>query len=117
MKPYSSWMPCFLRASGSPNHSSVRMNIQSSEACSRFLSGSAASFFTHVRPWRRWKVSSLSTLASARFHGPKVECWWTSLSSTNPAWSYSALASTISYQLSSGTSNAYGYLKALASRS
>ena len=48
------------------------MNIQSSEACSlRFSAGSAASFLTHVRPWRRWKVSSLSTLASARFHGPK----------------------------------------------
>ena len=64
------------------------MNIQSSEACSFcFSSGSAASFLTHVRPWRRWNVSSLSTLASARFQGPKVECWCTSESSTNPAWS------------------------------
>ena len=32
--------------------------------------------------------------------------WWTSESSTNPAWSYSALASTSSYQESSGTSKA-----------
>src|SRR6201991_266863 len=118
LKTYSSWMPCFLRAAGSPNPSSVRMNIQSSEAWSlRFSSGSAASFFTQVRPWRRWKVSSLSTLASARFHGPKVEDVCTSESSTKPAWSYSAFASTISYQESSGTSNAYGYLKALGSRS
>ena len=49
------------------------MNIQSAAAwIVRFSSGSAHSFLTHVRPWRRWKVSSLSTLASARFHGPKV---------------------------------------------
>ena len=94
------------------------MNIQSSDACSRALSaGSAQSFLTHVRPWRRWNVSSLSTLASARFHGPNVLDRWTSESSTNPAWSYSALASTISYHESSGTSNAYGYLNAPGSRS
>ena len=73
LKPYSSWMPCRLRASGRPNHSSVRMNIQSAAACTRrFSSRSAQSFLTHVRPWRRWKVSSLSTLASARFQGPNV---------------------------------------------
>ena len=54
LKPYSSWMPCVLRASGSPNHSSVRMNIQSAAAWMRaFSSGSAQSFLTHVRPWRR----------------------------------------------------------------
>ena len=89
------------------------MNIQSSDACSaRLSSGSAHSFRTQVRPWRRWKVSSLSTFASARFQGPKVLERCTSDSSTKPAWSYSALASTSSYHESSGTSNAYGYLNA-----
>ena len=64
------------------------MNIQSAAACTcAFSSGSAHSFLTHVRPWRRWKVSSLSTFASARFHGPNVLDWCTSESSTKPAWS------------------------------
>ena len=59
------------------------MNIQSTAACtSAFSSGSLTSFFSHVRPWRRWNVSSLSTLASARFHGPKVLDSWTSESRT-----------------------------------
>ena len=88
LKPYSSWMPWRLRSSGSPNHSSVRMNIQSAAAwMRRFSSGSAHSFLTHVRPWRRWNVSSLSTLASARFHGPNVLERCTSESRTKPAWS------------------------------
>src|SRR5918911_1068483 len=49
LKPYSSWMPWRLRSSGSPNHSSVRMNIQSAAACTRrFSAGSAHSFLTQV---------------------------------------------------------------------
>ena len=88
LKPYSSWMPWRLRSSGRPNHSSVRMNIQSAAAWMRaFSTGSAHSFLTHVRPWRRWKVSSLSTLASARFQGPNVLDRCTSESRTKPAWS------------------------------
>ena len=34
-----------------------------------------SSFFSQVRPWRRWNVSSLSTLAKARFQGPNVLDW------------------------------------------
>ena len=37
LKPYSSWMPWRLRSSGRPNHSSVRMNIQSAAAWMRGL--------------------------------------------------------------------------------
>ena len=87
------------------------MNIQSTAAWTSALpAGSLTSFRSQVRPWRRWNVSSLSTLASARFHGPNVLDWNTSESSTNPAWSYSAFAHTSSTHEFSGTSNAYGYL-------
>src|SRR5580704_7044613 len=94
------------------------MNIQSIAACTAaFPSGSFDSLRSHVRPCRRWNVSSLSTLASARFHGPNVLDWYTSDRSTNPAWSYSAFAHTSSTHEFRGTSNAYGYLNEPAGRS